>query len=113
MQTHLQYLGEMEEELPANMEDEETTPTLPLLCIPKRVLFPEETLPMHINNPHVQLLQHINNPHVQLLQHINNPHVQLLQQLHIFYLSHYGFETGLFLIMTRKKCRIPSIKDWL
>ncbi|XP_064399498.1 protein cereblon-like isoform X7 [Halichondria panicea] len=47
------YLGEMEEEAPANMEDEETTPTMPLLCIPNRVLFPEETLPMHINDPHV------------------------------------------------------------
>ncbi len=43
----------MEEEAPANMEDEDTTPTMPLLCIPNRVLFPEETLPMHINDPHV------------------------------------------------------------
>ena len=37
----------------ATLEDDETTPTLPLLCIPNRVLFPEETLPMHIYNPHV------------------------------------------------------------
>ena len=37
----------------ASLEDDETTPTLPLLCIPNRVLFPEETLPMHIYNPHV------------------------------------------------------------
>ena len=38
----------------ANLEGDETTPTLPLLCIPNRVLFPEETLPMHIYNPHVR-----------------------------------------------------------
>jgi len=52
--THLQYLGELEEEGRATMEDEETMPTLPLLCIPERVLFPGETLPMHIYNPHVR-----------------------------------------------------------
>lgn len=33
--------------------DEDTTTVLPLLCIPHRVLFPGETLPMHIYNPHV------------------------------------------------------------
>jgi len=52
--TLLQYLGELEEEGRATMEDEETMPTLPLLCIPERVLFPGETLPMHIYNPHVR-----------------------------------------------------------
>ena len=54
--THMdtpQYLGDLEEEGRATMEDEETTPTLPLLCIPGRVLFPGETLPMHIYNPQV------------------------------------------------------------
>ena len=50
---HTQYLGELEEEQRATMEDEETTPLLPLLCIPARVLFPGETLPMHLYNPHV------------------------------------------------------------
>ena len=52
--TYFQYLGELEEEGRATMEDEETMPTLPLLCIPERVLFPGETLPMHIYNPHVR-----------------------------------------------------------
>ena len=51
----LQYLGELEEEGQIPMEDEETTPTLPLLCLPDRVLFPGETLPMHVQNPHVRL----------------------------------------------------------
>ena len=49
----MQYLGELEEEGVAGLEEDEATPTLPLLCIPNRVLFPEETLPMHIYNPHV------------------------------------------------------------
>ena len=49
----LQYLGELEEEGVASLEDAETTPTLPLLCVPNRVLFPEETLPMHVYNTHV------------------------------------------------------------
>lgn len=40
------------------MEDEETTPTLPLLCLPDRVLFPGETLPMHIYSPHVSVHTH-------------------------------------------------------
>ena len=48
-----QYLGELDSESRAAVEEEETTPTIPLLCIPGRVLFPEETLPMHIYNPHV------------------------------------------------------------
>ena len=52
--TYFQYLGELEEEGRATMEDEETMHTLPLLCIPERVLFPGETLPMHIYNPHVR-----------------------------------------------------------
>ncbi len=47
----------MEEEAPAKMEDVEATPTMPLLCVSNRVLFPEETLPMHINNPHVRTVQ--------------------------------------------------------
>lgn len=50
---YMQYLGELEEEGVAGLEEDEATPTLPLLCIPNRVLFPEETLPMHIYNPHV------------------------------------------------------------
>ena len=49
-----QYLGQLEEEGRAAMEDEEATPTLPLLCLPERVLFPGETLPMHIYSPHVR-----------------------------------------------------------
>ena len=45
------------------MEDEETTPTLPMLCLANRVLFPGEILPMHIYNSHVR-------PHTQpLLTH--------------------------------------------
>lgn len=52
---YAQYLGQMEEEGQASMEDEETTPTLPLLCLPERVLFPGETLPMHIYSPHVRI----------------------------------------------------------
>ena len=50
----LQYLGELEEEGVASLEDDETTPTLPLLCVPNRVLFPQETLPMHVYNTHVR-----------------------------------------------------------
>jgi ATP-dependent Lon protease len=50
------YLGELEEEGQIPMEDEETTPTLPLLCLPDRVLFPGETLPMHVQNPHTMLM---------------------------------------------------------
>ena len=38
----------------ASVQEEETTSTLPLLCVPERVLFPGETLPMHIHNPHVR-----------------------------------------------------------
>ncbi|XP_019855683.1 PREDICTED: protein cereblon-like [Amphimedon queenslandica] len=47
------YLGDMEEESVASVQEEETTPTLPLHYISKHVLFPEETLPLHIYNPHV------------------------------------------------------------
>lgn len=47
------YLGEMEEEGQMTVADEDTTTVLPLLCIPHRVLFPGETLPMHIYNPHI------------------------------------------------------------
>lgn len=35
------------------MVDEEATPTLPLLCLPGRVLFPGETLPLHVYNRHM------------------------------------------------------------
>lgn len=37
----------------ASVQVEETTPILPLHYISRHVLFPEETLPMHIYNPHV------------------------------------------------------------
>lgn len=43
----------MNEEGVASVQEEETTPILPLFHIPKHVLFPGETLPMHIYNPHV------------------------------------------------------------
>ena len=43
----------MEEESVASVQEEETTPTLPLHYVSKSVLFPEETLPLHIYNPHV------------------------------------------------------------
>ena len=43
----------MEEESVASVQEEETTPTLPLHYVSKHVLFPEETLPLHIYNPHV------------------------------------------------------------
>lgn len=43
----------MEEESVASVQEEKTTPILPLHYISKHVLFPEETLPLHIYNPHV------------------------------------------------------------
>ena len=49
----IQYLGEMEEEGVASVQEEDTTLSLPLLYVPERVLFPGETVPMHIYNPHV------------------------------------------------------------
>ena len=58
------------------MEDVETTPTLPLLCIPSRILFPGETLPMHIFNPHVRMYVRV--PCGGTLPvHIFNPHVHM------------------------------------
>ena len=50
----LSYLGELDEEAVASVQEEETTILLPLLCIPERVVFPGETVPMHIQNPHVR-----------------------------------------------------------
>lgn len=47
------YLGEMEGEGHVTVADEDTTIVLPLLCVLGRVLFPGETLPMHIYNPHI------------------------------------------------------------
>ena len=47
-----QYLGDMDTEGGPSVQEDETTPLLPLLYIPApRVLFPGETLPMHIFNP--------------------------------------------------------------
>ena len=51
-----QYLGDMDAEGSGVPSVQETTPQLlPLLYIPARVLFPGETLPMHIFNPHVSV----------------------------------------------------------
>ena len=41
----LQYLGEMDEEGVASVQEEESTYTLPLLYIPESVLFPGQILP--------------------------------------------------------------------
>ena len=49
-----QYLGDMDAEGRPSVHEDQATPLLPLLYIPGRVLFPGETLPMHIYNPHVR-----------------------------------------------------------